>query len=441
MSDRKEAKLRLIYEHSSKLLNRLDHLRKGNRMCDGTLVVNGQNFPIHRVVLCASSPYFEVLLTGGMAESFADKVEIHGIEKEVFSLILDFIYTGAIDVNESNVQQLLPAAKMLQLDDIERTCCDFLLHELDPSNCVGFFLFAESHSCIELETSALEYLHRNFVSSSKHEEFLSLDKQYLLKLIESENLKVDTESNVFEAAMSWILHNLPGRREYLGQILERIRLPLLSENYIKQFIDKCENQSLKRMLDNILHSYRSYQMLGVNSQRNLSQPRQASKKQFYIIGGYSRSVGGRWSDRSSLSDCEKFDSFSRTCDNAGIANFEVPRCNVGVTSLNALIYVIGGEDDSLLLFDTTDCYDPALNVWTEVAHLNAPRVGFGACVVDNCIYVVGGLIGLWGGTEVAGTIEKYDPLENQWSVAGSMKTKRFHLGVTQLDGLIYAIGK
>lgn len=410
-------------------------------MCDGTLIVNDEKFPIHRVVMCAASQYFEVLLSGGMAESYSDEIQIYGIEKDIFRMIMDFVYTGVISVDESNVQQLLPAAKMLQLDDVERACCEFLQYELDPSNCIGIFLFAESHSCDELKSSALEYLQRNFISASNQEEYLSIDKDNLLRLIESENLKVHTESNVFEAAMDWILHDLSQRREFLGQILKRIRLPLLSENYLKHYIDKCKNESLKRMLANISHSYRGYQMLGVNTQRNYNQPRRASRKQFYIIGGYSRDVGGRWSDRSSLSTCEKFDSFTHSCNNACITAFETPRCNLGVTSLNGLVYTMGGEDDSLLLFDSTECYDPSLNTWSTVASLNAPRVGFGACVVDNCIYVIGGLIGLWGGTEVAGTIERYDPLENQWAVVGNMKSKRFHLGVTQLDGLIYTVGE
>lgn len=441
MAERKAARSRLAQEHSSKLLARLQHLRKQTRMCDGVLCVDGRQFEIHRVVVCASSQYFEVLLSGGMAESFSSMVEIHGVDGDVFSLIMDFIYTGYIDVNEDNVQQLLPAAKMLQLDDIERCCCEFLQRELDPSNCVGIFLFAETHSCTELRKSALDYIHRNFVTVSKQEEFLQLSQETMLQLIESEHLKVDTESHVFEAAMDWVLYDIPRRRECLGRILERIRLPLISENYMKYYIRTCKNASLKRMLENILQSYRSYQIIARSTLKNPLQPRQASRKCFYIVGGYSRSAGARWSDRSSLSICEKFDSFSHKCEICSIAPLEVPRCNLGVTALNGLVYAIGGEDDSLLLFDSTECYDPALNTWSTVASMNAPRVGFGVCIVNNCIYVIGGLIGGWGGTEVAGNIEKYDPQENQWSIAGTMGTKRFHLGVAGLNGLIYAIGR
>ena len=433
---------RIAQEHSSKLLARLQHLRKQTRMCDGVLCVDGRQFHIHRVVVCASSRYFEVLLSGGMAESYSSTVEIQGVDGDVFSLIIDFIYTGYIDVNEGNVQQLLPAAKMLQLDDIERCCCDFLLRELDPSNCVGIFLFAETHSCTELSKAALDYVHRNFGSVSKQEEFFQLGKEPMLQLIESEHLKVDSESHVFEAAMDWVLYNVSKRRECLGRILERIRLPLISENYMENYIKTCQNESLKRMLENILQSYRSYQIIARNTLKNTLLPRKASRKCFYIVGGYSRSAGARWSDRSSLSICEKFDSFSHKCEVCSIiAPLEIPRCNLGVTALNGLVYAIGGEDDSLLLFDSTECYDPALNTWSTVAPMNAPRVGFGVCIVDNCIYVIGGLIGGWGGTEVAGNIEKYDPQENQWSVAGAMATKRFHLGVEELNGLVYAIGK
>lgn len=404
-------------------------------MCDATLLVGGREFPVHRVVLSASSPYFHVMFTSGMAESFLEHVEIHGVNADVFGTILHFIYTGEVEVNEDNVQQLLPASKMLQVEDIEVMCCDFLKRELDSSNSVGIYLFSDAHSCSPLSKSALDFIHRNFVDVSKQDEFLQLTKTVLLQLLESEELKIESEEQVFEAAMRWALHDISRGREALGNILERIRLPLISPKFLENYLITCESASIQRMLARLLEGYRNYQSLAREQQRVHTQPRRASRKCFFVIGGYSRRVGGRWSDTSSLYTVEKFDSFLQTCDSFTTAQLSFARSGHAVASIGGLIYAVGGENDSLI-YDTVECYDPALNSWSLVAPLTAPRVACGVCVVEDFMFVIGG----WVGSEIAENIERYDPDLDRWDIVGKVETKRFHLGVAEMDGLVYAAG-
>lgn len=422
--------------HSFKILNKLHLLWKESSMCDATLLVGGREFPVHRVVLSASSPYFHVMFTSGMAESFLEHVEIHGVNADVFGTILHFIYTGEVEVKEDNVQQLLPASKMLQVEDIEVMCCDFLKRELDSSNCVGIYLFSDAHSCSPLSKSALDFIHRNFVDVSKQDEFLQLTKTVLLQLLESEELKIESEEQVFEAAMRWALHDISRGREALGNILERIRLPLISPKFLENYLITCESASIQRMLARLLEGYRNYQSLAREQQRVHTQPRRASRKCFFVIGGYSRRVGGRWSDTSSLYTVEKFDSFLQTCDSFTTAQLSFARSGHAVASIGGLIYAVGGENDSLI-YDTVECYDPALNLWSLVAPLTAPRVACGVCVVEDFMFVIGG----WVGSEIAENIERYDPDLDRWDIVGKVETKRFHLGVAEMDGLVYAAGK
>ena len=51
------------------------------------------------------------------------------------------------------------------------------------------------------------------------------------------------------------------------------------------------------------------------------------------------------------------------------------------------------------------------------------------------------MMGGWVGSEIAENIERYDPDLDQWVVVGKVETKRFHLGVAEMDGLIYVAGK
>lgn len=126
----------------------------------------------------------------------------------------------------------------------------------------------------------------------------------------------------------------------------------------------------------------------------------------------------------------------QTCDSFTTAQLSFARSGHAVASIGGLIYAVGGENDSLI-YDTVECYDPALNSWSLVAPLTAPRVACGVCVVEDFMFVIGG----WVGSEIAENIERYDPDLDRWDIVGKVETKRFHLGVAEMEGLIYAAGK
>ena len=101
--------------HAKDLLVCINKLRKVNKLCDVILVVDGQEFPAHRVVLAACSDYFAAMFTGDMVESQKQDVEIQGLSASTMENILEFIYTETVSVSVENVQALLPAACLLQL--------------------------------------------------------------------------------------------------------------------------------------------------------------------------------------------------------------------------------------------------------------------------------------------------------------------------------------
>lgn len=104
--------------HSREILTSINGLRKRNLLCDVTLCVEGKEFPVHRIILAACSDYFEAMFTGGMSESSSDetKIDIQGLNADTMEILLDFIYTETVKVSVENVQALLPAACLLQLN-------------------------------------------------------------------------------------------------------------------------------------------------------------------------------------------------------------------------------------------------------------------------------------------------------------------------------------
>ena len=104
--------------HSVEILRSTNTLRKQSLLCDAILHVEDRDFPVHRVILAACSDYFKAMFTNCMSESSSEqkKIVIKGLSADTMDILLDFIYTETIKVNVENVQALLPAACLLQLN-------------------------------------------------------------------------------------------------------------------------------------------------------------------------------------------------------------------------------------------------------------------------------------------------------------------------------------
>lgn len=61
-------------------------------------------------------------------------------------------------------------------------------------------------------------------------------------------VKVDSEEPVFEAVLNWVKHNRKEREPYLPDMLEFVRMPLLTPRYITDVIDAEVNTATRHSL-------------------------------------------------------------------------------------------------------------------------------------------------------------------------------------------------
>lgn len=224
--------------HMRKAFKVMNELRSQSLLCDVTIVAEDVEIAAHRVVLAAGSPYFHAMFTGEMAESRAKRVRIKEMDGWTLGLLVDYIYTAEIQVTEDNVQALLPAAGLLQLNEVKKACCEFLSSQLHPSNCLGIRAFADLHACSQLLTQANSYAEQHFAEVVGSEEFLNLGMEQVSSLIASDKLTIPTEEKVFEAVIAWVNHDKDVRQEHLAHLMEHVRLPLLSREYLVQRVEE-----------------------------------------------------------------------------------------------------------------------------------------------------------------------------------------------------------
>ena len=91
-----------------------------------------------------------------------------------------------------------------------------------------------------------------FLQVSTEEEFSDLPRELLLNLLPSEDLHVDSEYQVFQAALSWLEHDVGSRRRFVFDILKHVRLPLVPSKQLDEYQAQCRDLSLQVALNRLV---------------------------------------------------------------------------------------------------------------------------------------------------------------------------------------------
>ena len=364
-------------------------LRQDEKLCDVNLEVEGRCFLAHRVVLAASSPYFKAMFTGDMEESRASTITLHNVSPRAVQILLDYCYTASVTVTQENVQELLPAADILQLNWVRQQCCDFMQHQLDTSNCLGIGAFADTYSCPELHQAAGYFAQQHFLEVLEAGEFLELEPPKLGELLQSEDLNVQSEEQVFEAVMKWVRHDVEKRKQHLGTVLQYVRLPLLDRGYL---VSQVGTEPLIRSSDacrDLVDEAKDYLLLP--EQRSQLQGPRTTPRRPIQSNEVMFAVGG-WCSGDAISLVERYNP--HTDEWKVVATMSKRRCGVGVAVLGDFLYAIGGHDGSSYL-NSVERYDPKTNQWaSNLAPTPSCRTSIGVGVLNGLVYTIGGQDGV-----------------------------------------------
>lgn len=389
-----------------------------NLLCDVILIADGIEIPAHKMILASCSPYFYAMFTG-FEESRQDRITLVGVDYHALQLLVEYVYTSLVEVTEENVQVLLTAANLLQLTDVRDACCDYLQTQLDPSNCLGIRDFADMHSCIDLFNYADTYIEQHFAEVVQFDEFLNISHVQVENLVRSDSLLVPSEEKVFESVISWIQVDSEARLPYLACLMQHVRLPLLSQEYLVQ---RVENEPLLKgdlqCKDFIIEALK-YHLLKGEAKNSLKTSRMIPRqpvglpKVLLVIGGQAPKA---------IRSVECYD----LRDEKWFQAAEMPgrRCRAGLAVLGDKVYAVGGFNGSLRV-RTVDVYDPVADTWSTCCSMEARRSTLGVAVLNGCIYAVGGFDGSTG----LSSAEMFDPRIQEWRMIDSMSTRRSSVGV------------
>ncbi|XP_008469685.1 longitudinals lacking protein, isoforms H/M/V [Diaphorina citri] len=105
--------------HQATIISVFDYLLENETLVDCTLAAEGQYLKAHKVVLCACSPYLELLLS-----QHNDKHPIlifKDIKFNELKSMIDYMYKGEVNIAQDQLNHFLKAAESLQIKGLSES--------------------------------------------------------------------------------------------------------------------------------------------------------------------------------------------------------------------------------------------------------------------------------------------------------------------------------
>ncbi|XP_023808290.1 ankyrin repeat and BTB/POZ domain-containing protein BTBD11-A isoform X2 [Oryzias latipes] len=155
-----------LTEIKRKQTSRLDpHFLNNKEMSDVTFLVEGKPFYAHKVLLFTASTRFKTLLQNRPAAENTC-IEISHVKYNIFHLVMQYLYCGGTEtlhIRNTEVMELLSAAKFFQLEALQRHCEIICSKNITTETCVDLYKHAKFLGASELTAFIEGYFLKNMV--------------------------------------------------------------------------------------------------------------------------------------------------------------------------------------------------------------------------------------------------------------------------------------
>uniref|UniRef100_H3AZY7 Kelch-like protein 22 n=1 Tax=Latimeria chalumnae TaxID=7897 RepID=H3AZY7_LATCH len=402
--------------HPLALLNGMVALRDSGTLFDVVIVAEGKPIQAHRILLAASCDYFRGMFAGGLREMQQTEVLVHGVSYSAMCKILHFIYTSELELSLDNVQEILAAACLLQISDVIQFCCEFLMSWVDNENLLEMYKLADLFGLTHLSDQLDSYILKNFPSFSKTETYRQLPLNKVYSLLCSQRLEVNSENEVYEAALHY--HYTPEQierdevsLEEPPKLLETVRFPLMEQPVLLRLHDRLTLCPLKETLAESLR-YHEEELL----QPLLQGPQTQLRSEFHCVVGF----GGMYSAPSEVLSNQAKYLHPQMGEWRPLITTQVPRMsNQGIAVLYNFVYLIGGDNNTQGFRAESMCwrYDPRHERWCQIQSLQQQHADHCVCVVGEHIYAIAGR----DYHEELRAVEQYDPKTDSWTYVAPLQ--------------------
>ena len=266
----------------AKLLQYANTKRNDGDFNDVTIRAGAESIPANRMVLACYSKFFESMFLLQLKEKNQNTMEIKGFDGQAVKSVIEFIYTGKIDINANNVMTLLCTADYLLIDDVKKLCFNFMENTLTVDNCLDVIKSFDIYNNLSSFQRAYIFFNKNFDKIVQGSNFTDISKLDLTSLITNINRNTVKETSLYAAIINWVKHDETRETEFASLFL-KLDLQKLSPDFVS---DTIANEQLVKESNACLNAVLSY----FTSETKLAQHKHNKMSKILCLGGNMKFV-------------------------------------------------------------------------------------------------------------------------------------------------------
>jgi len=458
----------------AKLLQYANQKRNAGDFNDIIIEAGGERIPANRMVLACYSKFFESMFLSPMKERYQNTVEIKDFDGKAVKHVIEFLYSGFIEVNAANVLILLGIADFLQVDDVKKMCFDFMETSLTVESCLDIVKVSVLYNYSSLQLT-YQYVYAYFDEIVHQNNFKDLSIDELKSLFAYIDRNTVDEASLYKAVINWVGRDLNRLSEFAtsfftsGFNTSTLSLENMAREFAKEWLAKTnviclddavlpyftssytqtEEKSDEKALSQIcvlggvekrlvLDVYSFYdEPLNIYPDLPYVLSNHGAVKlddTIYCIGGvvdgdYRRGITNRVQHLNLMSEPPNSEWEEVAC-------MGDKRSDFGAVAWKGLLVVAGGYT-GLKKLRSTEAYDPGFDKWKRIAPMNVKRDEHALVVADERLFAIGGCD---EENETLSFVEQLDSLNGSWAEAQSMNVPRSFLAVAAYGNFIFAFG-
>ena len=220
--DGENKSLILRSNHASKeFLAKLQHMRQQDQFTDVILTTeDGKQVKAHKIVLCCSSNYFEVMFCGQFCENPQSEIHLKEIFYNPLNQIIDYFYTGILKITLDNCQELLQLSDLLLLSETKKHILKYFRQTLNTTNCILYQRIGQMYCDGDLSEASQKFFSRNYEIVCESEDFKDLTFEELCDFYThfGNSIIVQSEDIVLKSIVLWIQHEKKIRENYVKEL-------------------------------------------------------------------------------------------------------------------------------------------------------------------------------------------------------------------------------
>nr|VZI37400.1 unnamed protein product [Spirometra erinaceieuropaei] len=166
-------------------------------------VKHGAILNAHRIILAARIPSLRAALSGALGKDNS-VLKWPTVPLNLANSLLQYVYTGQLEVTQTNAMAIVMFAKMMKLSNLENWGVQFMASRVNLENLATTWDFAKSMRMGSLMETCINLMQAQFTNFVSTDLFIRLPADTVLTLLRNDNLSVDSEEAVFEAISSWV---------------------------------------------------------------------------------------------------------------------------------------------------------------------------------------------------------------------------------------------